>query len=173
MVVVKGLNPKYTYCSTERFHIMGKKRQKFTPAGFKGVPLDKWGEPPADYWHPNMTTYRIFTKQECEDIMDKLITTDNVSALIDEPVKGQDVFDAHLIKKGVKQFSADYPPECWQVVHPTVCEEAFVVEFDDITYLVIMILAPGVKKAEKLRKRLTKEDTFRIKVDDLFMKVKF
>lgn len=152
---------------------MGKKRQKFTPAGFKGVPLDKWGEPPADYWHPNMTTYRIFTEQECEDIIDKLITTDNVSVLIDEPVKGQDVFDAHLIKKGVKQFSADYPPECWQVVHPSACEEAFVVEFDDITYLVIMILTPGEKKAEKLRKRLAKKDTFHLKVDDLFMKVKF
>ena len=152
---------------------MGKKRQKFTPAGFKGVPLDKWGEPPADYWYPNLTTYRMFTAQECEDIMDKLITTDNVSVLIDEPEKGRGVFDAHLIKKGIKPFSADCLPECWQVVHPTACEEAFVVEFDDIKYLVIMILSPGEKKAEKLRKRLTKENTFRVKVDDLFMKVKF
>lgn len=84
-----------------------------------------------------------------------------------------DVFEAHLIKKGIKPFSADYPPECWQVVHPAVREEAFVVEFDDITYLVIMILTPGEKKAEKLRKRLVKKDTFHLKVDDLFMKVKF
>lgn len=152
---------------------MGKKRQKFTPAGFKGVPLDKWGVPPADYWSPNLTTYRMFTAQECEDVMDKLITTDNVFALIDEPEKGVDVFEAHLIKKGIKPFSADYLPECWQVVHPSEREEAFVVEFDNITYLVIMILAPGAKKAEKLRKRLTKEDTFHLKVDDLFMKVKF
>ena len=152
---------------------MGKKRTKFTPVGFKGVPLDKWGEPPADYWSPNLTTYRMFTAQECEVVMNKLITTDNVFALIDEPEKGVDVFDVHLIKKGVKPFSADYPPECWLVVHPSVREEAFVVEFDDITYLVIMIFTPGEKKAEKLRKRLTKKDTFHLKVDDLFMKVKF
>ena len=138
---------------------MGKKRQKFIPALFKGYPLDENGNVLNDYWDAPKATCREFSPTESQNIMHDLSLMGNLHVFIETPSAGTNIFEASFMKRESAYtlvFLADGEMRGITVDK----DEAVTVQVRGVKYLVSMVLNPGDKKAKHLRKRLSKHDTF-------------